>query len=96
MVISSFVDGVPPHRLPTARLPEYDETASSIFVTEWKDFKEFTAAEVQAIFRHRHILVRNSGIDLVSFDADGLEILGSLSRTVCLQGESAVFDCCSC
>jgi hypothetical protein len=96
MVISGFVDGVPPHRLPSARLPEYDENASSIFVTEWNDFKELSAAEVQAIFRNRHILIRNSGVDTISFNTDGLETLGSISRVVCLQGKSGIINLGSC
>jgi hypothetical protein len=88
MVTSGFVDGVPPHRRPSAKNIEYDKNASSIFVVESDNFAKLTAAEVQEIFRHRHILVRNSPtVERLDFTLDALERLGSLSMPVCLQGE---------
>jgi hypothetical protein len=88
MVKSGFIDGIPPHHQPSARLQEYDENGSSIFVSDWEDFRKLTAAEVQAIFRNRHILVRNGPVEKVDFTLDSLEMLGSVSRPVCLQGKS--------
>jgi hypothetical protein len=85
-VLSRFVDGLPPHRHPSALRREYDPEASSIFVCKWDDFKQYKASDVQEIFRHRHILVHNGPVETVDFDLEGLEILGSLSAEVSLQG----------
>ena len=85
-ILSHFVDGLPPHRHPSALRREYDPEASSIFVCKWDDFRQYKASDVQEIFRHRHILVRNGPVETVDFDLEGLEILGSLSAEVSLQG----------
>jgi hypothetical protein len=90
MVKAGFIDGKPAHLQPSARLQEYDENGSSIFVAEWDDFRKLSPAEVQAIFRHRHILVRHGPVECVDFTPAGLEILGSLSRPVSLQGKKAL------
>jgi hypothetical protein len=86
MIRSSYIDGVPPHRLPSAREQMYDPHASCVFVVEWNIFKSMDAATIQGIFRHRHILVLNSPVETVEFDREGLETLGSLSSIRSVQG----------
>ena len=61
-VKSHYVNGLPLHRLPLARLPDPDPKGSAIFICNWDDFQKYTAVEVQAIFRHRHILLRNGPV----------------------------------
>jgi hypothetical protein len=90
LVQSTYVDGLPPHRLPSAREQTYDPQASCVFVVEWNTFKSMAAATIQEIFRHRHILVLNSPVETVEFDREGLESLGSLSSIRSVQGEFLV------
>jgi hypothetical protein len=49
-----------------------------------------TAQEVQRIFRHRHILVCNGPIETGGFDLETLEMLGSLTTKVSVQGRFRV------
>jgi hypothetical protein len=49
-----------------------------------------TAQEVQDIFRHRHILVCNSPIEPRDFNLETLEMLGSLTTNVSMQGKLQV------
>jgi hypothetical protein len=86
LVQASYIDGVPPHRHPSAREVTYDPAASCVFVVEWHRFKSMNASTIQEIFRHRHILVLNSPIETVEFDREGLETLGSLSSIRSVQG----------
>jgi hypothetical protein len=86
VVTSRFVNGSPLHRLPSARALEYDPKGSSVFVCEWSDFQKHDAATVQRIFRDRHVLIRNGPVEKVEFSLEGLEVLGSLSAEVNVQG----------
>lgn len=90
MVMDGFTDGLPPHLLPSARKKEYTPEASSIFVVDFDDFKSMTAQEVQDIFRHRHILVRNGPVETRPFNLESLEMLGSLTTKVSMQGRFRV------
>jgi hypothetical protein len=85
-VQSSYIDGVPPHRLPSAQEITYDPAASCVFVVEWNRFKSMDASTIQQIFQHRHILVLNSPVETVEFDREGMETLGSLSLIRSVQG----------
>lgn len=80
-------NGQPPHRQPAASEPALgNDHASSIFVVNHKEFNVMPSAQKQAIFRHRHILVR--GIEpehRTQFDATGLEALEDLDSPVSLQ-----------
>jgi hypothetical protein len=84
--VAEFRDGLPPHLHPSARSKEYTPGASSIFVVDLEDFRSMTAQEVQEVFRHRHILVRKSPIETTGFNLDALEMLGSLTTKVPMQG----------
>jgi hypothetical protein len=90
IVKDGFVDNLPPHLHASARQKEYTPDASSIFVVDFDDFKSMTAKEVQDIFRHRHILVRNSPVETRPFDLESLEMLGSLTAKVSMQGQFRV------
>jgi hypothetical protein len=87
MVESKYQDGVPLHRLPSATERNRQDKQSSIFVVEWKDFNEMEAWEIQAIFRHRHILVRNWPEKTLKFDRAGLSMLAPLHKQSSFQGE---------
>lgn len=91
MVESGYVDGIPPHRLPSAMEPNYDPSASCIFVVPWDKFKVMKAADVQEQFRHRHILVLGAPVQTVNFDHEGLETVGSLQAPYMVHGEDANF-----
>lgn len=73
-----YQDGRPLHHLPSARAKEYSPEGSSIFVVDASDFMQMSAKEIQAIFRHRHILVLGVPTDQMAFDLEGLSTLGSL------------------
>lgn len=88
MVEQQMTGGIPLHRRPSARDRHRQEGQSSIFVVEWKDFDEMSAKEIQDIFRHRHILVRNWPEKVLKFDRDGLSSLGPMQKDSSFQGES--------
>lgn len=87
MVESKYDDGVPLHRLPSARERNLQDKQSSIFVVEWKDFNRMEAWEIQGIFRHRHILVRNWPEKTLKFDRAGLSMLAPMHKQSAFQGE---------
>jgi hypothetical protein len=87
MVESRYVNDLPRHRLPSARERGLQDGQSSIFVVEWKDFQEMEGREIQAIFRHRHILVRNWPEKTLKFDRAGLSMLGPLKKQTSFQGK---------
>jgi hypothetical protein len=86
-VRKSFVDGVPLHRLASARDIEPTKGCSSIFVVEWSKFKTMSTQEIQRVFSQRHILVLNAPVETVNFDREGLETLGSMTTTREVQGK---------
>jgi hypothetical protein len=87
MVESCYVNGAPPHMLPSAREINYNPGGlSCIYVTDWTDFKVLSPSQIQEIFRHRHILVLNAPVETVMFDREGLETLGSLHASRHVQG----------
>jgi hypothetical protein len=93
---SRVVNGKPPHRHPSARRIEYDPKGSSIYIADWTEFSKLTPLQVQDIFRHRHILIRNAPVEQAEFTLEGLEMLGSVRRQVSLQGLSRfIFDALS-
>jgi hypothetical protein len=77
----------PPHRLPSARKAAYDPDGSSIYIVEHSKFEKFKPGKIQEIFRHRHILVRNTPGRGLEFDSEGLSTIGSMKKEVCFQGE---------
>jgi hypothetical protein len=79
--------GPPLHRRETSRLTNYNPKESSIFIVESRDFEEMAPRKIQEIFRHRHILVRNSPGARLDFDHDGLSTLGPLDKEFYFQGE---------
>jgi hypothetical protein len=87
MVERQITRGIPPHRRPSARDRRLVEGQSSIFVVEWNEFDKMGASEIQDIFRHRHILVRNWPEKTLEFDWDGLSLLGPMQKDACFQGE---------
>jgi hypothetical protein len=86
MVEAGYVNGLPKHRLPEAKLPDFDPKSSSIYVATWEKFVKLTTTEVQAIFRNRHILVTDTPIEPMEFDEQGLETLAPLSQPCLFQG----------
>lgn len=83
MVESKFDEnGRPPHHQPEASQKKVDwksSKTSSIFVVTWDDFNQMTVSDIQAIFRHRHILVTHVPVTRsVKFDADGLSVLADV------------------
>ena len=87
MVESKYEKGIFLHRCPSAKDRNRQENQSSIFVVEWKDFIEMEAREIQDVFRHRHILVRNWPEKTLKFDRAGLSMLGPMHRKSAFQGE---------
>lgn len=81
-----YINGTPPHHLPSASQETYDPNGSSIFVVEYERFKAMSAAQVLRIFQDRHILVINAPHEQHKFDKEGLNILGSLSIPREVQG----------
>jgi hypothetical protein len=77
------------HHLDSARSVEYDPNdrgVSSIFVVNYNKFKTMKGKEIQAIFRHRHILVLDVEVDEMAFDIEGLSTLGSMTLSRQMQG----------
>lgn len=78
-------DGRPPHHQPEASRKKFDG-GSAIFTVDCKDFTAMDPAEIQAIHRHRHILV--TGVDpgrRTQFDAEGLQKLRDIDAVVQIQ-----------
>jgi hypothetical protein len=65
---------------------DYDPDGSSIFLADYSTFLSMSAAQIQDVFRHRHILVSDVPTEKMEFDLEGLSSLGSLSRPVSIQG----------
>lgn len=92
MVEMEYQDDVPLHRLPLARDPAYQPDRllglqSKIFIVEWTDFNKMEARQIQDIFRHRHILVRNWPEKTLKFDRAGLSMLAPMYKQTSFQGE---------
>jgi len=86
MVNAGYVNGVPPHRLPSAMDRDHNLAASCVFVVRWDQFKAMTASEIQAQFRYRHILVLDAPVETLDFNQDGLETVGSIHATRTVHG----------
>jgi hypothetical protein len=82
-----FANGRPLHHLDSARSLDFSPAASSCFVTTVNDFNNLSAAQVQDIFRHRHILIPGAVKEDIKFDRQGLATLGSLTTVRTVQGE---------
>jgi hypothetical protein len=52
----------------------------------YNKFKTMKGKEIQAIFRHRHILVLDVEVDKMAFDIEGLSTLGSMTLSRQMQG----------
>jgi hypothetical protein len=87
MVEEQYVSGVPLHCLPSVRDPKLQKNQSMIFIVEYQDFMKMSLMEIQEIFWHRSILVRNWPEKMVKFDWDGLSVLGPLKKESSIQGE---------
>lgn len=85
IVESRFIDGRPPHFQPAAYRESYDGT-TDIFVIDKKDFEKMSTSKIQAIHRHRHILVtgNNTGRP-VHFNVEGLQKLADVDSEVYVQ-----------
>ena len=80
MVERAYMNGVPKHRLPSARSVEFDADVSGIFVVSWEQFSKMSSKEIQGVFRNRDILVTGAPIQPLSFDKDGLSTLADLKE----------------
>jgi hypothetical protein len=90
---SLYRHGRPLHHLSSARSRKYDHEASIFFVTTAAEFTQFSAREVQEIFRHRHIVVTGPAPRDFQFDRAGLSMLGCLTTPRDIQG--MFHDLCS-
>ena len=86
-----FRDGTPLHHLPEARKEYADPGASSVFVVDYKDLRNYLDIELQEIFRDRHILITGVPHDDQEFGLEALESLGGMDVNRCIQGESLKF-----
>jgi hypothetical protein len=89
-VESLYVGGRPLHHLNSARQLRFDRNdpgQSSVFVVEYPDFLKMSAANLQAVFKNRHILVLDSPSVVEEFNLESLCKLGSLSRVRQMQGK---------
>src|SRR5271156_774089 len=90
-VQEGFVDGLPPHLLPSARSLIYKSKTdqSRFFVSPHSEYSKLTAQEIQGVLRERHILVPGHPI---SFDYGwNLQSFGRLfdvDRTTTIHGEA--------
>ena len=82
-----FRDGTPLHHLPEARKKYAVPGASSIFVVDYKDLKNYMDFELQEIFRDRHILITGAPNEEQEFGLEALENLGSMHVNRCIQGK---------
>lgn len=80
---------MPVHRLPSARVEEYQPNTSTVFVVNWEKFKAMSSSAIQQIFRRRHILLLNAPIETFAFDREGLEHLGSLTTVRPMEGNES-------
>lgn len=88
-----YVNGRPRHHLPSARDLEWhpdDLEQSSIFVVDYTTFSKMHPSQIQAVFRHRHILVVDTPFPEEPFDMSTLCQLRDPRRNQEMQGE------CSC
>jgi hypothetical protein len=86
MVEERMVSGRPRHHLPDARKTEFSPDSSSIFVVDFADFDKMEGKDIQEVFRKRHILVLGDPGPTLKFDRAGLSTLGSMKKTICMQG----------
>lgn len=86
LVESDYVEGKPRHHLPSARNVEYTPGASCFFIVDYNDFQQLPAATVQAILRHRNILIQNVPQPEFDWSLDTLRELGSVDQSRDIQG----------
>ena len=83
---SLYTHGCPLHHMPSATSLHHQPQSSQFFVTTLAEFERLKPAQVQEVFRHRHILVRGPPPDNFQFDLHGLSQLGSLTSARDIQG----------
>jgi hypothetical protein len=87
LVEANYVGGRPRHHLPSAHNPELEDGASIFFIVDHVQFSKMTAREIQAIARHRNIIVRNVPQRHFEWDHETLSEFGDLSRIRDIQGK---------
>lgn len=75
------------HALAEARSPDFKSSRSSIFVVEYERFDAMDRRDIQAIFRHRHILVLNHPGKVLQFDMEGLYEFGKIDQEMEVHGK---------
>lgn len=87
-VTGLYEAGRPPHHMDGAMLTDYDPRAggSHFFVASADTFEKLDGDQIQAIFRHRHILIPGSSPSHCGFNREGLASLGSLTAPRHIQG----------
>lgn len=68
-----------------------DPANSAFIVMTEAEFKERSVEDIQAIYRHKHILVTEMSTSTLKFDGKGLSSLTALSAVTDIQGASSFF-----
>jgi hypothetical protein len=87
-----YKDGAPLYHQASAKSLNGPQGSSQFFVTTLEEFSHFKPAQVQAIFRNRHILLLGRPPEGVKFDKDGLSRLGSLTASRFIQGSEILIS----
>jgi hypothetical protein len=86
LIESDYVDGKPRHHLPSARSVELLPGASSFFIIDHQDFQKLSPHTIQAIHRHRHILIENVPQRDFTWSLETLREVGSIEQPRDIQG----------
>lgn len=89
-VQDGFVDGLPPHLLPSARDLAYaaDSGQSRFFVSPHSEYITLTPREIMGVLRHRHIIVHGHPFnDHYGWNLDSFARLYDVDRLTTVHGE---------
>ena len=76
----------PRHHQDSAKSLDYQEGLSQFFITSLEDFSRLQPAQVQEVFRNRHIVIPGQPPEDFKFDKRGLSRLASLRAPMNIQG----------
>lgn len=89
-----YEDGMPLHALGPAQfiipLQVSSPSTSDVFVVQYGDFTTLSGQDIQAVFRHRHIMVLNVPAASWAFNLEDLYRIGDLDTEVEMQGQLTV------
>ncbi len=87
LVESNYVQGQPRHHLPSASRVKLEPGASMFFIVEYSEFCKLSPQDIQEIYRHRNIVIRNVPQRQFDWSLETLsEVGGALKEPRDIQG----------